>query len=260
MMSREEHILDDDLQRAIQAVALEKGNTLAQAITPVIFTNLDRGRIHHFLEVQGNDDVAAYVWRVAGCYEEWHHYLYQLQIEQCAEVWEPLYEKWQRWAYHYLLRRGFGQSGSDRFEHAVECATTAAIQLLHARFPYDVAFDPWASVLLQNVVNKHVANEKKGLDKLIDLARVERGQEALPVSTMLEEADLAELRQDLLKAIEQLASEARKQVIWLHYFDSYTFPQIAEMLGKSENAIYKLHYDALNDLRKIWGDLRNKYE
>ncbi len=55
-------------------------------------------------------------------------------------------------------------------------------------------------------------------------------------------------------------SEARKQVVLLRYFESYTFQQIALKLDKSDNAIYKLHFDALNNLRKIWESSQDIYE
>ena len=88
----------------------------------------------------------------------------------------------------------------------------------------------------------------------------EEWQNILPALTSAPNTDKIALRLDLLADIDQLASEARKQIILLHYFEGYSLPQIASKLDKSDNAVYKLHFDALNNLRKIWDNSRDKNE
>lgn len=260
-MSDEDIALAEAIQRAIQIIGIEKGDHWVRAITPVVLTNLDSGRVHYFLDKQSHHRPFDYVRCVAEKYGQWHDYLFQLQEERCAELWYPLYKKLQRWAYHYLNRKNFPHNGRDRFRHAVDCATEAATRLLHARFPYDIDFDPWLSVLLQNVIRKHIDREYKEMAKNpLSLDDGEEWQNILPALTSAPNTDKFALRFDLLAAVDQLASEARKEIILLHYFEGYSLPQIASKLDKSDNAVYKLHFDALSNLRKIWGDLRDKNE
>jgi DNA-directed RNA polymerase specialized sigma24 family protein len=54
-----------------------------------------------------------------------------------------------------------------------------------------------------------------------------------------------------LEAVEQLSSDARRELIIQLYFSDYSFKEIAEKLNKSLNATYKVHFDALNELRDI---------
>jgi RNA polymerase sigma factor (sigma-70 family) len=58
-------------------------------------------------------------------------------------------------------------------------------------------------------------------------------------------------RLDLLDAIDQLSSEDRRTIILLYYFEGKDFDEIAEVLDRTKNALYKLHFDALENLRKI---------
>ncbi|MEM7118963.1 MAG: sigma factor-like helix-turn-helix DNA-binding protein [Chloroflexota bacterium] len=67
------------------------------------------------------------------------------------------------------------------------------------------------------------------------------------------------LRQDLNRALMQLSSDARRQFIQLYYFEHLTFPEIARRLDRKENALYKLHHDALKNLRKIFHENGHTY-
>ena len=82
----------------------------------------------------------------------------------------------------------------------------------------------------------------------------------LPDLTYKDAARVRELRQELVVALEQLSSAARRQLIVLHYFQGFTLPEIADKLGKTISATYKLHFDALAELRKIWTGKEHKDE
>ena len=257
-MSRENIELAEEIQHAIETIGIERSRHLARTIAPVVMTNLELGRVHYFLDKQSYLGPVDYVWLVVEKHEKWHDYLVQIQEVRDHALWLPLYEKLQRWAFHYLSRKNFPQNGRTHTQHALDCATEAATRLLHARFPYDVDFDPWLSVLVQNVVRKHIEKEYRDGDK--NPLSLDDSQVRPTVFTALALAPGNEklaLRLDLLAAIEQLASPARQQIILLHYFEGYSLSQIASKLEKSENAVYKLHYDALKNLRKILGDVRD---
>ena len=68
------------------------------------------------------------------------------------------------------------------------------------------------------------------------------------------------LQLELLDAIAQISSVARRRIITLHYFQGLSLPEIARKMGRSMNATYKLHFDALAELGKIWGTKGHKDE
>lgn len=264
-MSWDTETVQQAIEQALELLAEQRGAELATAVTPIIFTNLDKGRLHNFLDHQ-DPTPADYVCRVADKYEQWHEYVHAVQIEKRTDLWQPLYEKMQKWTFAYLPRIGYpGYAGyDDKLQQAQICAAEAAIVLLDAAFPYDVDFEPWAYVLLQNVTRKQMDRRIK--------PRLEAEKQEIEVDAwddwlhnLLDPAGeneqyLAELRADLLHSVAQLASQARQQFILLHYFEGRTFEQIAAQMGKSPNALYKLHSDALENLRKIWYENRDKYE
>ena len=260
-MSSENTALAEAIQQAIQTIGIEKGDDWVRAITPIVLANLGSGRVQYFLDEQSHHQLDGYVLCVAEKYEQWHDYLNQIQEKRDSDVWDALYEKLQRWAFHQLSRKSFPHNGREKFHHAVECATDASTRLLFARFPYDIDFGPWLSVLLQNVIRKHI--EQEYVEAARDSVSIDDGEEWQNISSALTatpSTNQIALRVDLLAAIDHLSSEARKQIIILHYLEGYSLPQIAHKLDKSDSAIYKLHFDALNNLRKIWGSLRDKNE
>lgn len=264
-MSWEAEPRQQAIERALHLLAEQRGSELATAVTPIIFTNLDKGRMQTFLEQQDYSP-ADYVGRVADKYEQWHEHVYAVQIEKRTEIWQPLYEQLQRWAFHLLPRLGYPNYAShdDKTQRAQACATEAALVLIGAYFPYDVNFEPWAYVLLQNVTRKQMNRRiKPRLEAEAQEVEVDAWHDWLhnladPAGQ--EQQHLAELRADLLDSITQLNSKARQQFILLYYFESQSFEQIATQMNKSLNALYKLHSDALENLRKIWRQNRDKYE
>ncbi|KAA3655004.1 MAG: sigma-70 family RNA polymerase sigma factor [Chloroflexi bacterium] len=58
-------------------------------------------------------------------------------------------------------------------------------------------------------------------------------------------------KQVLYDAIEQL-SDNQRRIVLDFYFEGRALPQIAEDLHVSVNTLYKRHFDALKQLRKIF--------
>ena len=264
-MSWEPEALEMALEQAVQSLAEQRGTALATAVTPIIFTNLDKGRIQNLLERQ-DCSPTDYVRSVADKYEQWREYVHAVQIEKRADVWQPLYKQLQKWAFSYLPRIGYPSYASrdDKLREAQACAAEAAAVLLNAYFPYDVKFEPWACILLQNVTRKQMDRRiKPRLDAQkneIELDAWDDWLHNLSDPTGDDAQHLVELRTDLLRAVAQLSSESRQQFILLYYFENKTFEQIAVLMDRSKNALYKLHSDALKNLRKIWRENRDKYE
>ncbi len=261
MMSWDEEAVAATLHQAIQIVAIQRGEDFAHSITPIILANLDRGRVQHFLDNAENRRPEEYVWRVVEFYEKWQLYLYQIQAERLTDLWLPLYDKLKWWAYNYLCRQKFPPTHNEKQEMAADCAAAAAAQLLNARFPYDTDFDPWAYVLLQTVTLKQLHRRyAEAPDEMHQIDDWDAWEGVWPQLSTPGPEDSVELRRTLLTAVDQLTSDARKQIILMRYFEQMTFPEIATALNRSSSAIHKLHFDALQNLRKIWADWQDKYE
>jgi RNA polymerase sigma factor (sigma-70 family) len=67
-------------------------------------------------------------------------------------------------------------------------------------------------------------------------------------------AELSEDNAEVLEAVLSLP-EKYKDVVYLHYYEGYTAPQISEMLGKKVNSVYTLLTRARTILKeKLGGD------
>lgn len=253
------------LEQAIRQVAEQKGDLLARTIAPIVMINLEKERVHHFLDGQTDCQPEAYVWRVCDFYEKWSSYLYQIQEERNPDLWLSLFDQLKRWSYNYLLKQNFSALSAQKLQLAADCAVMAAGRLLIARFPYDTDFEPWAYTLVQHVTLKYLHQEYKAsreeVEHLQPVEDWEDWEALLPQQFATQNhLDKTELRQALMWAIDKLASDARKQLIILHYFDGLSLAQIASEMGRSDNAVHKLHHDSLKNLRKIWEGQRDRYE
>jgi len=264
-MNQDYHDLRSAIESAIQSLKESLGHDVVTTIAPIIATNLSRGRVQRYLAKKSGANPEDYVKRVVDHYERQREYVTAVQVTKSDEIWQPLYEQLQKWAYHYLRRRRFPHEGrsSERFEHAVTCATETAGVLIKAHFPYDINFDPWAAVVLQHVCQKHIkkfSNPSRYPEEgLVALDAWDEWLANIPDLDSLEGQHQAELRCDLLNAIEQM-TETKKQFILLCYFDNKTFKEISVLLDKRVNALYKVHFDALIELRKILNGNWDKYE
>lgn len=255
--------LKAELERVLEEMDAERGEA-AEAIRPILADNAESGRVQRFLDEEPDPSaIVAYVARVARYHQQCHEHVHQLQVEKSPEAWEALYVLLQKWAYAFLRRRGFPAHG-DRYEHAVTCAGAAAATILATRFPFDVHFERWAYVLLQNICRRHIDkhwNSRDALDNApVDLNEWDDWVHNIAHPDAGEDVDRIELRHDLLQAIAELASEDRKEFILLYYFRQRTFAEIARTMGRSTNALYKLHFDALAELRKIWQQKQDNNE
>jgi len=241
-----------EIEKTLQLLEADGGSQTAAILRLILYANLDRGRVENYI---GNDiqRVGAYAQRVVDHYARLKPTMMALQNDRSDEVWLPLFTQLQHWAYHFLLRKNF-VPGLSTSVIAEECATTAAINILDAYFPYDIEFEPWAHVIVINTCLRFFRDETK--KSIIPPQNIVELDEKLanPEDIRLEDQDE---RGDLLKAMSGL-SDARRQVIQLYYLDDLPLPEVARVMGKSIGAIHSLHFNALQDLRKILGDNRNK--
>ena len=236
----------------------QENPALARAITPIICANYQSGR---FANIAKNDlafNPAVYVDRVGKYYQECHEIVRPLQLRE-ESAWQPFYDTLRKWAHCALTRWHFCPGrGPDLVDHAQACATEAAIVILTKSFPYDVQFYPWTYRIvhftcLRHINGKIVASQDANKQEVIPLDMWDDWLHNIADPKAHDNILQSEQRQDLLQAINRLASEARKQLILLYYFEDKSFAEIAVLMNRNINALYKLHHDALADLKAIWG-------
>lgn len=243
------HAATDDwaapLKQALHQLARQKGEHLAGQIAPILFTNLRCKRPQNYLNRHPGSLLGDYVTHVATLYEELSGYLYQLQQEKSDIVWAPLCQKLVTWARGELNRTPNGGS-LWQAEDIVQEAVTA---LMLARFPYDTPFDPWARVILRNT---RIAAQKRGQQRKISLISWEEHIEAsVATTTMVNVEEMVATQQDLLQGIEAMTHDGRQRLILLRYFECLSYVEISRIMEKSLSALYKLHFEAIEELQDI---------
>jgi RNA polymerase sigma factor (sigma-70 family) len=236
-----------EIERSLKVLSEQRGDEIPIRIRSILYTNLDRGRMQDFLEGE-IDRVRDYVWRVADKYVSLSPYVNSLQNEGSTTAWEPLIIQLQKWAYHFLSN---DIVDTPPMENAQECANESAATILGAYFPYDTDFEPWAHVVVKNVCSKFVRKAmKKSSVPQQSIIHIDDILDTLKDPQFEQQERQKDLQDRLFEAIAQL-SDGRRQVIELKYLEEYSLEEISQKMGKSANAIYCLHFRALEDLRKI---------
>ncbi len=237
----------------LEIIKLEmKEPEIGPELETILLDNWADGRIEKFFNSQTEDRLYDYICRVVKYYKKCHQLVSKIEAGNDA-AWEQLLEKLSKWAYSFLKRKGL-PSYVDLMQVAVDCANDSGARLMNIRFPYDVHYESWACRVVQNVCLNYI---RKNTDRL---AYVDYNSDLSETDEWLHELSVpsgtyrAENRMDLLDAIGQLNSDDRQRFIILYYFEGKSFLEIAEILERTPNALYKLHFDALENLRKVYGE------
>lgn len=244
-----------EIEASLMLVAVRSGDEVASSIRSVLYINLKNGRVASFTENKP-DRVQEYVLRVADHFIRWHDYLNKIQVEKDELVWEPLLGQLRQWTYSFFMRKGFDPVHT-RAEIVHEQATEAAIQLLKANFPYDTEFEPWAFNIVKATCLKFMRTSmKKSVVPVSSIVELDDNSESWiedqnPSSHP--EDTRKEIYISLLAAINQLPP-SRREIIIQKYFYELPSEKIAENTEKSVAAVYSLHFNAIENLRKIMTD------
>ncbi|GAB4159029.1 MAG: hypothetical protein Fur0021_29470 [Candidatus Promineifilaceae bacterium] len=231
-------------RRALRRLSQQKGEHFAEQLTPILFTNLRHKRPQNYLKRHPDKAPDDYVTHVTALYEELSGYLYQLQQEKSDSVWLPLCQKLTLWAQYELSRIPNGYLLGQPEDMAQEAVSA----LMTARFPYDTPFDPWARVILRNT---RVAVQKRSQSSKISWISWEGHSETTAAAALVTVEDAVTTHQDLLQAIEMMTHEGRQRLILLRYFDGLSYAEMSQFMEKSASALYKLHCEAIEELKDI---------
>lgn len=152
-----------------------------------------------------------------------------------AKAFEQLYEKLVNKVFGFLANR------TDRTS-ATDLTQDSFVELYKAlpSFTYhnDVAFHSFVFVIVKRVLAKHYDNKHTKADKNKDEL-----DESLIEATAMETMDT----RDLHEALERL-DETTRDIVVLHHWSRYTFPEIASLINMTESAVRTRHHRALSQL------------
>ncbi|MHC1739502.1 MAG: RNA polymerase sigma factor [Anaerolineaceae bacterium] len=249
-MDKQNDLIQAKIEEALAELALQQGEMIAQQIRSVLNHRLTLKRLTLFIE---NDlsRVEDYVQLIFKKFNLWHDYVNNIQCVRDTAEWEPLYKNLIHYAYRYFLRKNFDPSISTH-DLAEECAGRAAEAILNAHFPYDVDFEPWAYYIVQiqclRLMRDEMRKKEIPAEKQIELD--EEVRITTPDGNIADPVEAEELMRTIEAAIAQLP-ETRREVLRLKYYEDLPPAEIAKHLGKSIEAVYSLHFNAIQELRKI---------
>jgi RNA polymerase sigma factor (sigma-70 family) len=238
------------IEESLKIIANRDVEEIAECIRPILFVNLQNGRVDSFTEGQA-ERIQEYVLRVADHYKQWHEYIDKVQIEKDDLVWEALLLQLRKWTYSFFIHYGF-EPIYTRTELVPTQANEVAIQLLKAHFPFDTSFEPWAFNIVKSTCLKFMRTSMKKsavpIRYLVDLD--DSLENWIPDPQAQLDVIYNEEHSSLIDAINQLPP-IRRKVIIQKYFYELPSSEIAENTKKSVSAVYSLHFNAIESLRKI---------
>ncbi len=252
-------LMQDEMTHSDLATRLEKAlhqcwledTDLRQKIRVILHQSVEYGRVRRVIGDSPDDDVCLeYVRQVIDRYEKHHSSVAYLQKGD-PDTWQQWIRKIQGWANGFMKKHHI--HGPLRKRSVEMCTTNSVLAFLSGTYHFDTVFEAWFCVLVQNVCRKYIKEElhpnRVNLDQALPIDKFDFQSDLLKDKDASQSQRLRELRIDLLESIDNLSSENRKQLILLHYFHGFSLKEIARKMNKSLNAIYKLHFDALADLR-----------
>ena len=249
---------------------------IARRIAEIVARNIASGRAQRVMKVwnyggvgaegqqavtdgHAEEPLRAYQERVMAIYLREH-----ARVEALAQgdrgAWEALFQSLRHRAYCMLLRMGMSVEQAEN--EAGDFAQQACEIIFQQRFPFDVAFDAWATLILKRLILQHRTRSRDLADRVpclvsLDLLDGDRGEislyEFLANPLGVSPFDRVEVQERLLQAIGQLRSQAQQQVIIDTFFYELDDETIAQRLGKTRSAIQLLRHRALKRLRSILG-------
>lgn len=245
MSNWDSETIRDELLKAIAQMANQLNPNQLEEIRHIVCHNIELGRVRRYFQNHKAPSPQQYVERVRNYYLLYQPYLYALQVTQNLETWQALRQK--LWSWKKRLPPNPHTTVEDIIQESCR-------NINQAIFPYDTDFDPWAYIILRNTAYGYYDPDA------LNIIGYEEELEPLsykpdayiknlvqsPEEIMLQSENLAEVYQALDKLPEK-----QRLFMELRYIQEKSFADIAVILEIKQNALYKLHFDALANLRKI---------
>ncbi len=154
-----------------------------------------------------------------------------------SAIYDQYAEKIYIYFYHRLGDRQLAEDlTGDVFVRMVEAADTP-------RFA-DTSLSGWLYRIAHNLLVDHFRKQREEVALSEELPMTGEGSAAAAERMLAQDG--------LRKALERL-TEDQRQVIVLRFGEGLTAREVAEIMGKQENAIWQLQHRALNSLRRALG-------
>ncbi len=186
--------------------------------------------------------------------------------EHDKQTWEQINALLYRRACHMTQRL---RPGMNSNADALEFAQQACLIIFTQPYPFDVAFEAWATTILNNLVltrytrsrdvlNRPTAPESLDAPHAQDDGAIVFLGELIADPQSLTAFESVENQTFLLTAIQQLHSPTQRDIIISAFLHGQDDAQIARRLGKTRQAIYNLRLRALARLHEILAKTQRK--
>jgi RNA polymerase sigma factor (sigma-70 family) len=241
--------IEAEIDAVLNQLPAGEDSQRSAVLRSMILRNIRSGRINRFFGLNRNLRLRDYISTVAGIYDRLADYVQGLQVAESQELWSQLYQKLLSWAFHICLR---SMPPHEAGLSAQDFASEAALAIFTAEFPFDVEFEPWAYMFVLHYCRRGIrAQNRKAVIPEASLVSLDEMLDRGGIPDQINSIQQAERRRSVQEAIERLSSPLRREFLRLHYYEGLGFTEIAASLGKRLGAVYKLHFDSLEELRKI---------
>lgn len=204
--------------------------------------------------------IKRYIDRVVNIYLQEHQRVVRLALPDPAE-WQQLMRLLVVRAYRTLVRL---QHSSPRAQdEAADFAQQTSEIIFRTFFPFDIPFDAWATVILNNCILQSATRSADLLDRTpkplsLDTVFTPDSQGSprslatlLAHPTSEQEFESVEVQEWLLNAIRLLPSDSQQYVILASFFYEMDDREIAHHINRSIGAVYTIRHRALKRLREL---------
>jgi RNA polymerase sigma factor (sigma-70 family) len=242
---------------------------LGQQVTRIVKRNLASGRAQRVMshdrqrEPLTRSQLEQYIDRVIGVYLIEHARIERLAAQADAE-WNQLQAELTTRARRMLQH--WPASVFQPQAEAPDFAQQACETIFNAIFPYDVAFDAWATVILNNHIRQRATRSRDLVDRNPSVVSLDQPTGSQPEQmTALYDLvqdptadhlfETVELQLQITAAIARLSSPTQQLIILYSFLYGWSDKQLANHLAKTEQAIYNLRHRALRQLRHIFEEM-----
>ena len=267
-------IPDKESVRALCREALLDADVTSQEgseeqLVRVVQANLDSGRFKRFaknrIQKQPSFSLRDYIRIVIFYLSCEHRRISDLERGDPA-AWLALCDFLARRAQHYIEQL---KDGVQAHALALDFAHDACLTIFEKAYPFDVAFEAWATVILKNAITTHYTRSGDASDRIrrrlsLEGTNSSEREAGTPLHELLpDERSPVPFQkiedQELLREIlDQLPRTAQRKVIEYTFFYEQDDDEIAKRLGRSKQAVYNLRNRALVKLKSILDEQETK--
>ncbi|MBI5305581.1 MAG: sigma-70 family RNA polymerase sigma factor [Chloroflexi bacterium] len=233
---------------------------LVRRVIRVVEANIANGRLTRFASARGQDakvTLSEYIARVTGLVFAEDARVRALQDGDATE-WNRLQALLTRRAYTVLRSL---RNDEIALAEAPDFASETCWVIFNHAYPFDVAFDAWATTILNRRILAKYTRSPDVLNRV-------RYRTSLDASVTLEDGNTAALdetvahphadglfeqvedRELVRVGIAELKSATQRRLIQAVYMDGMTLAEFGAQEGIGSQSVYNLHHRALEQLRK----------